>query len=218
MMQIMDKLSPERMAELDAAWLDAEGRLRLLTAAEFLAVDHDDLKRWCHTRVRYGLPTLELIIFLKERIGTRKAIEIGAGNADLGRLLGITMTDSRVQERDPMVQVFYAASGQPVTRPPADVLTLNASDAVQRLHPKVVVASWVTRRCRPEDGVKAQCFAYGIDEEAIIRRVQCYIHIGSASQHGLKTALSLPHEEVRAPWIVSRAFDPKDNVIYIWGK
>src|SRR5271170_675184 len=81
-------------------------RLKLLSYKEYDKIDRIALKLFCHATGRYGLPTIELVEYLKELIGGRSAIEIGAGNGDLGRHLGIPMTDSRLQE-DPVIRERY---------------------------------------------------------------------------------------------------------------
>jgi hypothetical protein len=219
MITVLSTPSPEALAALDAAWLDEEGRLRLLPAAAFTSVDPDVFKVWCHHRARYVIPTVELIDFLRERIGNRKTVEIGAGNADLGHHLGITMTDSRIQQLNPEVRFSVILRGGMPTAPPPTVLTMDAKAAIRRFRPKVVVGAWVTRKFRiGVDRPGSDAFVFGADDEHTIARTQMYIHVGADHIHGTKTALSLPHEEVRLPGLISRVSDQSTNVIYIWGK
>jgi hypothetical protein len=202
---------------LDRLWLDEHGRIKLMAASEFRKVPHEHLIIWCHRRARYGLPTLELIEWLRSQIAGRFAIEVGAGNGDLGFHLGITATDSRIQ-MSPETRAFYATLRQPPTRPRKEVQTLDANAAVRRLKPKVVIASWLTRkfvRGVDIDGI-SQASIHGADEEAIRAATETYIHIGNCDSHAAKTALSLPHEVFHFPWLVSRARCQENNVIYMW--
>lgn len=204
---------------LDPLLLDEEHRLRaLLPAAEFLKIEPLHLKLWCHRHARYGLPTAELVDWLHHRIAGRSAIEIGAGNGDLGYLAGIHSTDSFVQQGEALP--FYLASGQAPTAPGKDVEQLDALDAIATHRPQVVVAAWFTRKFeigKDQEGV-AQASVYGAREEKIFERVQTYIHIGHITQHSRKTLLRKRHEEVRFPGLLSRHFEHDGNVIYIWDK
>lgn len=205
------------LADLSARWETPEGRLKLLPASEFQSVPHDHLRLWCHQTARYGIPTVELIEWLKEEIGGRFAIEVGAGNADLGHLLGITSTDSRIQQT-PELRAYYALGGQIPTDPPPDVRSMDAITAIKHYSPQVVVASWLTRKFivgKDREG-KAEASIYGPEEEKIIKRCRVYIHIGNDNVHGQKTILSLPHDTYYFPWLVSRAEDQGKNTIKVW--
>lgn len=203
---------------LDNRWLDYDGRIKLLSAEEFRKVPHNDLRVWMHKRARYSLPTLELVEWLKKRIGGRKAVEVGCGNGDLYHHLGIPGTDSCGQ-RNPAVRVWYALHGQIPTNPREEVIPLSAEQVVLDLKPKVVVASYLTRKFIEGKDVegKAQASVMGAVEENIIMDCDCYIHIGNQNSHGEKTILSQEHEEFTFPWLVTRG-DPSKDVIYVWGR
>ncbi len=62
----------------------------------------------------------------------------------------------------------------------------------------------------------AQASVYGVDEVALLSRVQTYIHIGHVAQHGRKRLLAHTHEAVHLDGLLSRAADQAGNVIYIW--
>ncbi len=205
---------------LDSLFLDGKGRLKLLPAGDYLPIDPVELKLWCHRRAIYGLPTVELVDWLRSQIGGRSALEIGAGNARLGVHLGITTTDSYIQER-PEVALYYKALNQVTTHPdPSVVRSLSADQAVAHYRPQVLIASWFTRLF--EDGKDTQGIAqasiYGAREESLLDAVETYIHIGNEAQHSQKTLLSRPHQKLKFPWLLSRALDPSTNVIYVWNK
>lgn len=202
---------------LDEELLDVNGRMRLLPAEHFKKWPHATLQLWCMRRARYGVPTTELVEFLREHIGS-DALEIGAGNGDLGRHLGIRMTDSAFQTL-PDTRLFYELTGQPIIDPPADVERIEGLAAVKKYKPKVVVASWTTQLFKEGDQHAANRIGSsigGVDELELLRLVDCYFHIGNAGVHRQKRALALKHREVKAPWLVSRSPVPEDNVIYIW--
>jgi len=221
----MNVLGPTQMmvahdtSYLDKKWLDENNRIRLLPTAEYLSVPNDHLRLWMHRHARYVIPTVEAIDWLLKKIAGRKAIEIGAGNADFYYHLGITGTDSCVQRDDPKVAEFYRLTGQPPTMPPSDVLKLEAEKAVKQLQPEVVIGTYVTRKF--VNGVdvpgRAQASEHGTRDEYIIRNTGCYIHLGNSMTHGQKTALRFTHEKLQPSWLVTRAQYPEQNVVYIWG-
>jgi hypothetical protein len=204
-------------ADLSSRWLMPDGHIRLLPAEEFQSVPLDHLRIWCHSTARYGIPTLELIIWLKNRIGTLKALEIGAGNGDLGYHLGITMIDNYHQQ-NPLTQALYHISGQVPTNPPEEVKKYEAIDAIKKAKPQVVIGSWITRKFIQGRDIQGQSEAnvYGPIEEDILKNCRCYIHIGNYNIHRGKTILSKKHSAFTFPWLVSRAEDQQQNVIHVW--
>lgn len=215
-----ERMYPDPLVQLymTQQLLDEDGRLKLLPASEFRKVPHEQLRGWCQYQGRYGIPTLELVQWLKEQIGEQTAIEIGSGHGDLGYHLGIRQTDSFSQQRRKDVVATYQKHGIPQTAPRSDVFEIDAENAVQRFKPDVVVASWVTRRfVRGVDCVgDAQAYAHGPVEEKVLRGCKKYIHIGNEFSHDQKTLLQLPHETYRFDWLVSRGADQSRNCIYVW--
>jgi len=207
-------LANEDVGELDAALLDGAGHLRLLPAEEFKRWTHNQLMLWCVQRARYCVPTAELVMVLRNLIGGRSALEVAAGHGDIGRHLGIRMTDSAMQCR-PEVREHYATLGQPTIDPPPDVERLDANAAVRKYKPEVVVASWLTQRWRPGDDHGS---IHGADEREILKRARLYVHIGNDGIHGKKRVCFKPHRVIKAPWLLSRSGVPEENAIYVWGK
>jgi len=186
------------------------GRVRLFPALFWQGLDYQVFRIWCHQTARYGIPTVELVNWLKERIDGRKAIEIGSGNGDLGYHLGIPETDSYCQTRVPWIALAYASSGQVPTRPSESVREMDAFDAVAFQKPDIVIASWVTHQSSSGTG-----FTVGVDESSIIELAD-YIVVGNLAVHADKPILELPHEEFSFPWIVSRASDPRLDRVWSW--
>lgn len=201
---------------LDELLFDEEGRLRLVPAAELKKVPREHLIYWANKNARYGIPSVELVGLIKEIIGDRKALEIGAGFGDFGRHLGIRMTDSASQT-SPEMRAYYASLGQPIIDPPPDVERIDGNAAVRKYKPKVVFASWVTQKFRPGDErKKIGSSKYGVDELALVDSVDSYIYLGNEYTHRDKRILKRPHATLKPDFLFSRAFLPEQDVIWIW--
>lgn len=204
-------MKPVDVSYLDNLFLLPSGLLKPFSAKDIKDVDPDHLMPWCVKNAVYQLPTTELIDWLKEQIGDKKAIEIGAGKSGIGRSLGIPATDSWIQT-NPKLMAYYKLLNQPVVVPPEYVEKLDAASAIKKYKPEVVIGCFITQKYQPgdEDGN-----VYGPDETEIIN--QCtYIHVGNEKIHGKKRILALPHAEYRFPWIRSRAIDNNLNLIWVW--
>jgi hypothetical protein len=203
---------PDVMPDL----LDADGRLRLLAAADYDAIEPDALRYWCSVHGRYGLPTAELVAWLRDYIGDRHAIEIGSGYGDLAHSLGIRATDSKVQSR-PDVAALYAAMGAATISYPAWVEEIDAVEAVRRDRPDVAIGSWLTHWIDPAlpvpEGGGSVC---GIREDLILETGTTYLMIGNLGVHGHKPIMSRPHEEHALPFLRSRAFRPELERVFVW--
>lgn len=212
----IEMLEPADVGYLDKLLLDDRGLLRVVPASALSGVSESHMQFWCLKRAVYGLPTVELVDWLRDKIAGRRAIEIGAGNGALGRALGIPCTDSRMQER-PEIAEHYRLHGQPTIDYPADIEKLDALEAIKAHKPEVVIASWVTQlyrgRTREEHARGGNMF--GVDEDALLDTGVEYVHIGATSTHGTKWILSRPHDEFRFPWLQGRG-KPEDRVIWAW--
>lgn len=204
-------LSSERMNELNDFFFGG-GNYSPPPAAELLKIPQEELAVFCNRRAIYGLPTQELIEFLKSEIGKQKAIEIGAGAGLLGCNLGIPMTDSKQQERSD-VKLYYKMTGQPTITYHQEVREFDALEAVRRFKPGVVIGSWITERWI--EG-KTEGNMYGVKEDKLLTMVEKYILIGHENTHGRKEILKHKHRIIKEPWICSRALDREKNLIYIW--
>lgn len=74
---------------LDKILLADDGRIKLLPYTVYKDIPSVHLMAWGTWRARYSFPTIEMIEWIKDKIGDRKAIEIGSGNGDLGFHLDI---------------------------------------------------------------------------------------------------------------------------------
>jgi hypothetical protein len=198
--------------------LEPNGAITLLRSDAYANIDPLQLRIWCHANARYGLPTVELIEWLRELIGGRTAIEIGSGCGDLCHHLGIAGYDN-MQQTWPDVRLHYAMLRQPTIRYGSWVKEADALDAVKEHRPQVVIGSWVTHWIDPDLPMPlGGGNMYGVREDEILPLVETYIVIGNLDAHGHKPILQLPHEEFRFPWLRSRAGNPTHNRIFVWGK
>lgn len=208
-------LAPEAL-RLHLEVVDRDGRIRLLPASFWKSLDPQLVTLWGILATRWGIVTVELVEWLREKIHGRKAIEIGAGAGDLGYHLGIPQTDSYAHAEHPAALARARYIGHPVPRPPFDVRKIDALKAVQALRPEVVIASWVTEfGTIPRAGVEDHSCDFGVRETAIVKLAD-YILVGNINSHGAKRILELPHEEHKMEWLVSRAFAPEQDRIWCW--
>jgi len=193
-----------------------DGKLQVLDASEWNQFEQEQISIFCVKNAFYGLPTTEMIAWLKDRIGKRSAIEIGAGNGVLGRALEITMTDSFIQD-SPEVRAHYQSLKQPTIQYGSDVEKLDYKDAIVKYKPDVVIGQWVTQlwKDHSDDGSGS---IHGLDEEWILENVPTYIHIGNENTHGRKRILKRPHEKLHFNWLFSRSMQADKCVIYVWGE
>jgi hypothetical protein len=207
-----------QVTTLSMALLDDTGRIRLYPAAFYAAITAtvpDLIMAWGNLNGRYVITTIELVNWLKDRIGGRTALEVAAGVGDLGHYVGIPMTDSYQQVKDPATVAYFEQHGITPTMPLPDVEEQDAETAVRLRKPQVVVASWLTQRWTPGDEFGNM---YGPMEEDIISQCDEYIFIGNKVVHGHKRILKMPHKEFQFPWLVSRSKTPEHNVIWVWSK
>lgn len=203
---------PETLPDL----LDQDGRLRLLPSAAYDDIAPDTLRYWCNRNSRYGLPTSELIGWLRDLIGNRKAIEIGSGNGDLSYHLGIPGTDNKMQARLD-IAAYYMAMGQPVVDYPDWVQEMDALEAVRLHKPEVTIASWVTHWIDPElPPPVGGGNMFGVKEDVIIETGTTYVMLGNLAVHRHKPILALPHEEHALPFLRSRSLKPELDRVFIW--
>lgn len=192
------------------------GQLQVKPSSFYEAISSNETRYLCFVHGIYNLPTVELIDWLHEKIGGRKAIEIGAGQGALGRALGIPITDSCMQA-DPGIQAYYQMVGQPTVKYPSDITKLDALSAVEEFKPDVIIGAWCTHLYR-EDEPWRHGNALGIDEDLLLEKVHTYIHIGNTAIHDKKRILDKPHQTFREPKLYGRASLPENNLIWVWEK
>jgi hypothetical protein len=197
-----------------------DGKMQVLSAAELLRIDNNDLRIWCHHRGVYGVPSKELIELIQSHLVDNKSIEVGGGCGVFGRALGIPSTDSMIQNTLAMKQ-YYAALGQPTVEYGENVINLEASEAVHKFAPDVVFGSWVTQYVSPlETNVPVGGGSvYGLRETDFLEYIKKYIIYGNDLIHGQKEIFSNPKYKVDRIYsetqFFSRASVPEGNCLYI---
>jgi hypothetical protein len=195
-----------------------DGVLKVMPAAFYRQFDQVDLAGFCLQQAAYCLPTFELLDKINELIlevsPTRSAIEIGSGNGVLGQALGIPCTDNHMQT-DPGVMAMYASAMQPVIAYGAHVEKLDALAAVKHHRPEVVVAAWVTHKYNPAEHWR-EGNMFGVDEQAVLRRIKRYVFVANLSPHGKKPLLAIPHKRIEGDYLFSRSLDAHNNAILVW--
>ena len=194
--------------------LDTKGKLLIHPAQFWQRFSSLEITAFCVRHGFYCIPTVELVEWLKKKIGCRKAIEIGAGSGVLAEALGIPATDSRVQERRKLARKFQQIQ-QATIRYGSNVQKMDAATAVKRHNPEVVVAAWIMHKYRAAEPWRKGNI-YGVEEEKILSHVQQYIHVGQTRVHEAKPILESPHEEFEPPWLVSRGSSTGRNYICWW--
>lgn len=204
------------LREIDGVAHDEGGLLKVLPAAVYAGYDPNELSLWCVRRGYYCLPTIELVLLVKQLIGERSAVEIGSGHGALGRALGIPTTDSKMQDR-PDISVHYERIGQATTTYPESVEKLTALEAVEKYKPKVVVAAWVTHRFN-EKAPEREGNQYGVDEGKLLGKpfVKRYIFVGHERVHRKKPILERKHDTYKGSFLHGRPTDREGNVVWVW--
>lgn len=181
----------------------------------------------------YTFPTIELCEWLSSQIDDNpefephSAIEICAGTGWIGRHLGIPITDVKNME-NPIVQGLMFNSLSIPTIYSEDVETLEASDAVKKYNPDIVIGSYVTSKQlvdkidrkkamtvsmrMPYGGVISQNLMdiakkeiqVGVDVQGICRKVYKTILICNMRTHRNESYIKLPHQTYSFPWLITR--------------
>jgi hypothetical protein len=196
--------------------LDPGGRLRVLPA-EFWETTTAVERGMLGARTgSYVLPTMQLVDRLRELIGGRTAIEIGAGNGVLAEALGIIGTDSHQQDI-PKYRRVYEQLGQAPVPYGRDVVNVTAATAVRTYRPQVVIGAWVTHRFDPaRPDLRGN--EVGVDEADIIDICETYILIGNTNVHRGKPIWALPHTIEYPPYLFSRATSGGREFIAVWNR
>lgn len=197
--------------DLQKEVIDSRGNLILKTMDFWYKIDRGKQEFFMHQHGIYVLPTLELIVWLRLKI-TGFAIEIGAGNGAIGRILKIPITDSKLQNKRE-VRIMYEMMGQPPIIYPSDLEELDALAAIEKYKPDTVIGAFITHKY--VDEIIEGNF-WGVEEEKILKAVKKYINIGNLITHAKKPILKFEHEEHFFPWLITRSVDQSKNRIFIW--
>lgn len=140
----------------------------------------------------YQFPTTELIAELNRMINGRTAIEIAAGNGCISRSLAIPGTDSRHMDEPDVSELCAVQSGLVALNYGPHVERLEASLAVAKYQPKVVIGAWVPHLYDPKRHDLGGSIT-GVDEHYILSEVDEYILIGNTAEHQQKPLIEDLH-------------------------
>lgn len=207
-------INPQNVRDLAPEVLDGNGRLRILPMSFWAETTPTERGLFGNLHGYYAFPTTELVEYLQEVIGDRKAIEIGAGNGVLAEALDIPATDN-FQQRMPEYNAYYKSLGQAIVPYGPNVERLDAREAVRKYRPQVVIGCWVTHKYDPKRHL-AGGNEIGVKEEHLLERVETYVHVGNEQVHKNKAILKREHQAVHADWLFSRSLNATPDVIYVW--
>lgn len=175
---------------------------------------------WANHNGIYSIPTDELVTFVRGKIGARSSHEIGSANSVLARYLkgsGMHCSDPRSQETTLIkALVNLTASNPPFT--PSWVSHKNAKQVVEDYKPDVILAQWVTPGGMKNSGDQSGRNSYGPDYKDMLTKIEELIFVGNKDVHQevMFGELGEPDEQIEGDWILSRAFIPDRNAIWIW--
>lgn len=207
-------LKNENIEPLEKVLFDKNHQFKIVSYKEIQSFSQNIVSLFCLKYGLYCVPTRELIDFLRSETDENNTIEIGAGSGIISRELNITATDSFMQ-LVPKYKALYEKLGQTIINYGNNVVKMDANHAVNYFKPDFVIASWCTHKFNPDEYWR-EGNEVGIDESQIVKTVKKYIHIGNEHIHQYKPILQLRHREIRADWLVSRALQSDQNVIWIW--
>lgn len=201
---------------LDRLLLDDRGLPKAVRAQALLRIREDHRLAWAKQRGVYQFVTTELLDFLREIIGDRTALEICAGLGGIGRNLGIPMTDAAVHLNE-MAQNLYGLLREVAIDPPDDIDRLEASDAVRKYKPQVVIGAYASQTSAYSLVMPhAPSSLYGVYDLDILANCETYVLIGNAKTHADRLAFYLRPKWIYEPWLITRSFDQTQNRIWVW--
>lgn len=167
---VSKNLSADEMIALDEFFLGDDGFLRIMPVGHVEQVPASWRITWMHRSGYWIIPTVELVECLKEEIGEDldQSIEIAAGAGVLGRALGIRSTDFMMAKWHPIYAEMMRRNGISAPNFGPWVERIEASEAVYRHKPRVVLGSYAIRR----GGERLQT---GIDEKILMETVPKFI-------------------------------------------
>lgn len=206
---ILDKVD---YSEVVHRFVDERGFIRVEPASEWRKYPWEQVRTFMHFYPIYVLPTKELIDYLGNLVRGFNAIEIGAGSGNIGRPLGIRMTDS-YQQANKKMQMIYGALQQPVIHYPADVIKADAVTAFRRFKPNCVLGCYVTHKWVPGMATGNQ---WGVDFARLLSLVKRLILVGNLETHYENPIMQREHREISLDGLITRSDKPELNKIFIW--
>ena len=197
--------------DIRKAMVQPDGFIKVAPAEEWNRFSWDEIRKFMHEYPIYVLPTTELISeLIRLTEGYKKTIEIGAGSGNIGRNLGIRMTDSYLQQRK-AIRDYYLLAGQPVINYPAEVWKADALTAVNTLRPDCVIGCYVTHYSERGAGS-----SWGVKFDKLLPSIKRLILVGNDHIHAANPIMDIPHQTLRVPGLITRNADREADAIYIW--
>lgn len=163
---------------------DTEGTLQPMPMDFWRMYNRAERATFGHAHGLYAFPTIEGIEHIRSLIDGRSCIEIGAGNGAFCKALHIPGTDNH-QQNMPHYKRYYDQMMQPTVKYGSHVENLEASLAIGKYQPKVVLACWVTHLYLPQRHHLGGN-EIGVDEHFLLSQVDDYIFIGDSHVHSKK--------------------------------
>jgi len=240
-------VSYDRATEIVNSLIGSDGCIYPIPYS-FIKDDTLDTLNWVMQALGlYTFPTLELCEWLESQIDDNpeyephSAIEICAGTGWIGRQLRIPITDVKNME-NPEVQKVMLDSMSVPTIYANDVETLEASEAINKYKPDIVIGSYVTSKQLidkidrkkaitigvklPYGGVLKQNLIdivrkevkVGVDVRGICRKVYKVILVCNMRVHRNESYISLPHKTLSFPWLVTRGDTSQSKILIFENK
>lgn len=208
------RLDPDQIQDLRPEVLDEYGRFQILPADYWAATTVEERALLGHRTGMYSFPTTELVAHLRELIGGRTAIEVGAGNGVLAQALNIPATDNK-QQLMPRYRTLYDAHGLALVPYGENIIEMDASHAVRYFRPAVVIGCWVTHRYDPT-AHHLGGNEIGLDEPDLLHHCEEYVMVGNEDVHKDKPVWSSPHEISYPPFVYSRAHNGSRDFVAVF--
>ena len=163
-------------------------------------------------------PTKEVVEFLRNEIDdgdpefAPDAIEICAGSGWLGRELDIPMTDSYMQARKDIREIYKKNGCVPIEYP-SDVERLDAVSAIKKYRPAFVIGSYVTRKWGL--GSRKEGNMYGVDTTWVSLNCKRFYMIGNENVHSGDPIMKRGHKTWDEEWLITRGNSKKAR-IWMW--
>lgn len=242
-----DKVNLIRAKEIINNLLGSDGRIYPIPYLLIKEDSLDTLNLVMQAAGLYTFPTLELCEWLSTQIDDNpeyephSAIEICAGTGWIGRQLNIPRTDIKNMENKTVQSIMLEQHSLP-TIYADDVEQLEASDAVRKYSPDIVIGSYVTSKQLIDkvDKRKAMTLGFklpyggvieenlmniareevkvGVDVKNIIRQVYKVILVVNNRTHIHEDYFKLPHQTLSFPWLITRGDNSQSRILVFENK
>ena len=178
----------------------------------------DNLNIVMQTLGLYTFPLCELVEFLRGEIDDDNpdfapdAIEICAGTGWIGRNLDIPITDSCLQNRKDVKEMYINNGCMPITYPD-DIEKLDAISAIKKYEPEFVIGSYITRKWGL--GSRKDGNIYGVDTGWVVNNCHRFYMIGNENVHHGDPIFKRTHKTYTFPWLITRG-DCSKARIWVW--